>query len=227
MTAIRPPEFAPRLEYAALLLAADRFVLADTFPFSRQGGHNRTRIRTGQGRQWLTVPRRHAGLGQPLAEVEVVDDGWRRRYAHALRAAYGLAPFYEHVAPEWEAVLATPGSLADVAAASVAFTARWLKAPVEIGRASELPNAPDSLRGVAEAAEVDTLLTLPESAESDRQSVPAGVRVRVLRFEERERRQTHDGFVAGLGVLDLVMNHGPRSGDVLRESIRGVGDVRA
>ena len=71
MTAIRPPEFAPRLDYVALLLAAERLVLADTFPFSRQGGHNRARIRTAQGAQWLTVPRRHAGLGQPLAEVEV------------------------------------------------------------------------------------------------------------------------------------------------------------
>ncbi len=227
MTAVRPPEFAPRLEYAALLLAADRFVLADTFPFSRQGGHNRTRIRTGQGRQWLTVPRRHAGLGQPLAGVAVVDDGWRRRHAHALRAAYGLAPFYEHVAPEWDAVLATPGSLADVAVASVRFAARWLKAPAELVRASDLPGAPDSLGAVAEAAGVETLLTLPESAESDRRSVPDAVDVRVLRFEERERRQTHDGFVAGLGLLDLVMNHGPRSGDVLRESVVGIRAVGA
>lgn len=222
MTAIRPPEFAPRLDYAALLLAADRFVLADTFPFSRQSGHNRTRIRTGQGAQWLTVPRRHAGLGQPLTTVEVVDDGWRRRHQHALRAAYGLAPFYEHVAPEWDAVLATPGPLADVAVASVAFAARWLKAPAEIVRASDLPDAPDALADVVQAAGVETLLTLPESAGSDRQSVPDGVEVCVLRFEEAERRQTHEGFRPGLGVLDLVMNHGPGSGEVLRESIVGI-----
>ena len=225
MTAVRPPEFAPRLEYAALLLEADRFVLADTFPFSRQGGHNRTRVRADAGPQWLTVPRRHAGLGQPLAAVEVVDDGWRRRHRHALRAAYGMAPFYEHVAPEWDAVLATAGSLADVAAASVAFAARWLRAPAEVVRASALPGAPDTLAGVVEAAGVEALLTLPESAASDRQSVPAGVDVRVLRFEEAARRQVHDGFVPGLGVLDLLMTHGPASADVLRESVRGVDAV--
>src|SRR5690606_15157503 len=49
MTAVRPPEYFPRLEYAALLLAAERFVVADTFPFSRQGWQNRTRIRTPEG----------------------------------------------------------------------------------------------------------------------------------------------------------------------------------
>ncbi|WP_420454745.1 WbqC family protein [Rubrivirga sp.] len=217
MTAVRPPEFAPRLEYAALLLAADRLVLADTFPFSRQGGHNRTRIRTAHGPQWLTVPRRHGGLGIPLTEVEVVDDGWRRRHRAALAAAYGLAPFYEHVAPEWDAVLATPGSLADLAVASVRFVARWLRSAAEVVRASALPGAPATLADVAEAAAVEALLTLPESAERDVASV--GVPVRVLRFEEVERRQSHPGFLPGLGVLDLLMTHGPASADVLREGI--------
>ncbi len=221
MTAVRPPEFAPRLDYAALLLVADRVVLADTFGFSRQSGHNRTRIRTGRGPQWLTVPRRHGGVGVPLAEVEVVDDGWRRRHRHALAAAYGLAPFYEHVAPEWDVVLATPGSLADLAVASVRFTARWLKASAEIVRASELLGSPATLAAVAEVAAAEALLTLPESAERDARAV--GVPVRVLRFREVERRQVHPGFVPGLGVLDLLMSHGPASADVLRQGIERQG----
>ena len=220
VTAVRPPEFAPRLAYCALLLEADRFVLADTLPFSRQSGHNRTRIATDHGPQWLSVPRRHAGLGQPLTAVGVVEDGWRSRHRHALRAAYGMAPFYEHVAPEWDAVLATPGPLADLAVASVAFTARWLRAPAELVRASRLPGAPDTLEGVVAAAGVEALLTLPESAGRERAALP-GLDVRVLRFEEGPRRQTHDGFTPGLGVLDLLMNHGPRSAEVLREGIAG------
>ncbi len=223
MIAVRPPEFAPRLEYAALLLAADRFVLADTFAFSRQGGHNRTRIGTGQGPQWLTVPRRHGGVGVPMTAVEVVDDGWRRRHLAALRAAYGRAAFYEHVAPEWAAVLETRGSLADVAAASVRFAARWLRSPAEIVRASDLPGAPDTLAAVLAQAEGDTLLTLPESAERDAEVArPA---VAVLRFTERERRQSHDGWSPGLGVLDLLMAHGPAAADVLRAGIDGADPV--
>ena len=220
VTAIRPPEFAPRLAYAALLLRADRLVLADTFPFSRQGGHNRARIRTAQGAQWLSVPRRHAGLGQPLTRVEVVEDGWRERHRKTVRAAYGMAPYFEHVAPSWDAVLDTPGSLADLAAASIAWAARWLEASADLVRASALPGAPAALADVVEAVGAEALLTLPESAERDRQSV--GVPVRVLHVEEAERRQAFPGFVAGLSVLDLVMNYGPASGDVLRRSVQGV-----
>ena len=64
------------------------------------------------------------------------------------------------------------------------------------------------------------MLTLPESARRDAEAV--GVPVRVLRFEEVERRQVGEGFVPGLGVLDLLMNHGPAAADVLRASLEGV-----
>ena len=219
MTAVRPPELAPRLPYAALLLAADRVVLADTFPLSRQSGHARMRVRTSQGAQWLTVPRCHAGRAPRIDRVEVLDDGWRRRHRAGLRAAYGMAPFYDHVAPGWAEVLDTPGSLADLTCASVRWAARWLGATAEVVRASGLAGPdgapPDTLAAVASAARVGTLLTLPESAGRDAAALP-GVAVRVLDYDERERRQAFPGFVGGLSVLDVVMNYGPASGDVVR-----------
>ena len=218
MTAVRPPELAPRLEYAALLLVADRVVLADTFPLSRQSGHGRMRVRTSQGPQWLSVPRRHGGRAQRLDRVETLDDGWRRRHRAALRAAYGGAPFYEHVAPGWSAVLDTPGALADLTVASVRWAAGWLGAGAEIVRASSLPGAPATLAEVAGASGVRTLVTLPESAARDAEALP-GVAVRTLGYREPERRQAFPGFVSGLSVLDVVMNYGPASGDVVRAGI--------
>ena len=194
-------------------------VLADTFPLSRQSGHARMRVRTSQGAQWLTVPRRHAGRSPRLDSVGVVDDGWRRRHRAGLRAAYGMAPFYDHVAPGWAEVLETPGALADLTCASVRWAARWLESPAMVVRASALAGpdgeAPADLAAVAGAAGVETLLTLPESAERDAQALP-GVGVRVLAFQEAERRQAFPGFVAGLSVMDVVMNYGPASGEVVR-----------
>ncbi len=215
MTAIRPPELAPRLAYAALLLVADRVVLADTFPLSRQSGHSRMRIRTSQGTQWLTVPRSH-GVADRLDRVETVDDGWRRRHRGAVRSAYGMAPFYDHVAPGWSAVLDTPGSLADLTVASVRWAAEWLESPAEVVRASELAGAPGTLAEVARAASVETLVTLPESSERDAAVLP-GLEVHTLAYHEAERRQAFPGFVAGLSVLDVVMNYGPASAEVVRE----------
>ena len=216
---IRPPELAPRLPYAALVLAADRVVLADTFPFSRQSGHSRLRIRTSQGAQWLSVPRRHTGAAAPLCEIATVDDGWRRRHLAGLRAAYGMAPFYEHVAPGWAEVLATPGSLADLTVASVRWVAGWLGAPAEILRASELPGAPATLAAVAEAVGTEALVTLPESAARDAEALPRA-RVEVLDYAETPRRQAFPGFEPGLSVLDAILNHGAAAAEVVRAGVR-------
>ncbi len=214
LTAIRPPEFAPRVEVAALLLAVDRFVLADTFAFSRQSFHNRARILTDQGPRWLTVPRQHAGVGQPLLEVEVLD-GWRRSHRAALRAAYGQAPFYEHIAPEWDAVLEVAGSLADLSVASTQFVARWLRAPAEIVRASALPGAPRRLDTIARVLEAESLLTLPESAPYDRSAVP-GLEIGVLEVESFGAGETAEG----VSVLHLLMHYGPATADLLRRATR-------
>ena len=224
MLAVRPPEFFPRLPVAALLLAADRVVLADTFAFSRQGAHNRARIRTATGTQWLTVPRQHAPIGTRLDAVGVVDDGWVRRHGHALRTAYGMAPYYEHLAPDVAALLAgSHASLAALTVATMRWTARMLGVEAEIRVASDLEGAPETLGGVVQSVGATGLLTLAESAERDR--TQAGVPVQVLSLDASGTyRQTFPGFETGVSSLDLLMNHGPASADWLREATRVAPD---
>ena len=237
MTAVRPPEYFPRLAYAALLLAVERFVLADTFPFSRQGWQNRTRIRTpgGDGRQWLTAPRRHTEAGAPLLALPL-DHGtpWARTHSRALRYNYGMAPFYEHYRAGVEELLgrAWP-SLGALTAATVRWTARQLGAEAEVVCASDLPGVPETLPAVWVAlgepalGAPAVLGTLPESAERDAERLAAyGPTVRVLCFDEPARRQNFPGFVGDLGVLDLLFNHGPAAADMLRDGVAGWREVR-
>ena len=231
--AVRPPEYLPRLPVAALLLAADRFVVADTFRFSRQSAHNRARIQTVAGPRWLSVPRRHTsshhsdaapGAGVAIGRLGVVDGAWRRKHLHAVRAAYGMAPFYDHYAPDLAALLAeAPSTLGALTVRAMRWAARRLGADGEIVVASELPGAPATLPDVWTALAGDAsgdasgvLLTLPESAGRDAAALP-GAAVRVLRFDEAPRRQVFEPFAPDCSVLDLLMNYGPRAADVLRE----------
>ena len=217
MTAVRPPEYLPRLPYAALLLVADRVVLGDTFRFSRQGYQNRARIRTSQGGQWLSIPRAHAGRPLALRDVVVVDDGWRRRHARGVEAAYRMAPFYEHLAPSLAELWAGPASsLADLSARSVRWAAGHLGAACEIVEASALDGAPASLDDVWAVAGRGPLVTLPESAGRDAR---LDADVRALSYDEAARRQAFPGFEAGLSVLDLLMNYGPAAADRLRAEV--------
>lgn len=215
MTAIRPPEYFPRQRLAALFLAADRVVLADTLPFSRQATHNRARIRTASGAGWLSVPRRH-GLGPtPLAEMPVHEDGWRRKHLHALQAAYGMAPYGDHVIAEIGDLLVEPStSLGNLAVATCRWVHRWIGATSELIVASELEGSPDSLSSIWRASGEVALLALPESADRDRQRL--GVETHVLTYSDPEYRQAFDGWEAQCSVLDLIAMQGPRAAGTLR-----------
>ena len=219
--AIRPPEYFPRLEVAALFVVAERVVLADTFAFSRQAAHNRTRIVTSQGPQWLTAPRRSGPVGLPMREVVLVDDGWARRHRQAIRTAYGMAPFYDHYADGVAALLAADyATVGALAAATTRWMAATLGAP-EPRLASELAGAPATLAGVWRAAGGGTLLTLAESADGDAaQLAPAGGRVQSRALDAAATyRQTFPGWVAGASSLDLLMNLGPEAAAWLRAAL--------
>jgi hypothetical protein len=216
--AVRPPEYFPRLAYAALLAHADRFVVADTLPYSRQSHQNRCRIRTAQpatgGSAWLTVPLVGGAAGTALPDVRIAPaPRWRQIHRKTLLHHYGSAPFWPHFAPEIEALLVLETDrLADLTAATVAWTAAALGAPAAPIRASELPGAPDSLPTILEAVGASVLLTLPESAERDtRLATRAGAASRVLHFAERPRRQNFPGFAPGCAALDLLLNYGPEA----------------
>lgn len=216
MTAIRPPEYFRRFEYCALMLAAEQFVIADTFPFSRQSWHNRTKIRTPdeQGRQWLTVPRKHRTADKALNALELdASTPWARTHQRALRVNYSMAPFYERYAEGIEALLGEPySSLGALTVATVKWVHEGIGAPSELLVASELPGAPDTLEGVWEVlGRFDTLITLPESAERDMQNLP-DANGETFHFTEQPRPQNFPGFVPDLSVLDMLFNQGQASG---------------
>ena len=212
--AVRPPDYFPPAAHAALLAQADCVVLADTFAFSRQSTHNRARILTSQGAQWITVPRGHAPVGTPLGAVAVVADGWPRRHLRALRAAYGMAPFAEALLPEVEAILAGPhASLGALAAATTAWTIRRLGGTADVALASEMAGAPASLVDVWGAAGQPPLLSL--TPDRDRIGLAGlGATVEAFAFAEPPRRQVwppaEDAAVltAGLSALDVLLTYG-------------------
>ena len=197
------------------MLAADRVILADTLPFSRQAAHNRARIRGGAAAQWLSVPRQHRGRPTPLAELGIVDDGWARRAMHALQTAYGMAPYAEHALPEIEAILSRRWlSLGALTVETCRWTHRWLGASSELVVASALAGRPSTPEAIWAGAGEAPLLALPESAARDRQRL--GAPTRVLRLDLAPYRQAFEGFVPGCSSLDLILNHGPRAADLLR-----------
>ena len=68
------PDYFPSVSFAALILASDTLVLADTWQYVRQSNQNRARIRNPDGVQWMTVPLERGAFGRAVSEIRMTSE---------------------------------------------------------------------------------------------------------------------------------------------------------
>lgn len=206
--AIVVPEYFPGIAVAAVMAAADRVVLADTYQYVRQSRQNRARLRSPDGGQWITIPLVGGQHGSPMRAIRIDPRSpWRRTHRKALQFNYGAAPYFEHYIQDIEKVLALPDDrLAAVAIAATTWCARRLGIPEPMIRASELDGGPSEPGAILESLGGGTLVVPEASWSVDAPRVDDAIR---LRCEARPYRQQFPGFEPGCSVLDLLMLHGP------------------
>ncbi len=214
MIAVRPPEYFPRPAYFALMAGVDRFIVADTFQYSRQSYQNRARLRTPQGVQWITIPLRGRQHGRPISAVEIEQRrDWMGRHRRAFEYNYRSTPFYEYYEPDLQALFRQEWThLADLTCATVELLHHLLGLTTPLVRASVLDGAPDTLAGVWRGAGSPPLRAPEEAAPHDQRVVPD---VDVFRYRTPPYRQNFPGFAPDVSVVDLLFNYGPEAPDIL------------
>ena len=219
MIAIRPPEYFPRLDYVALMLAVDRFVLADTFQYSRQSFQNRTKVRNPQGWQWVSVPLKGGQHGRPQCRVRIRQvEAWQKRHWKAFEYNYRPTPFFDDYEDAFAPLFTRPWThLADLTCATVILIHDLLDLPSILIRASTLPDAPADLMRLLDRVGPAPLLAPAASASFDARTVSA---LRVLHYEHPHYRQAFDGFEPGMTAFDVLFNYGPEAASIIRTGIR-------
>jgi len=225
---ILQPAYLPWLGFFEQLDRVDLFVLLDHVQYTRRDWRSRNRILTHDGPIWLTVPvKKPPGgsmLGQTIREAEV--DGeqpWARRHLRSIELAYSRAPFFDRYFPELEELYGRPFRyLAELDEALRVLLCRWLGIATPVVSSSEL--------GVTSAKGELILDLCLETGATDYYSGAAarsyldadrfaehGVRVWYQGYQHPTYPQLHgDDFVSHLSVLDLLMNVGPESLEVIR-----------
>jgi len=95
IVAIHQPQFLPYPGFFDKMKKADVFVLLDTVQFTKNEWHNRNRIKTVNGWQWLTVPVVHH-FGQLIKDVVICkNSNWRKKHLQSLITNYCKAPYFK------------------------------------------------------------------------------------------------------------------------------------
>ena len=224
---ILQPTFLPWLGWFDIVDQADLLVILDDAAFSKQSWQQRNRIRTERGLEFVTVPVRTAGrLGQPIDEVTIASPDFVDSVMGRIRQNYRKAAFFPHFSARFHDVLtsaAESGLLCEVNVSVNEFLMEELGITTPVLRASSL--GVEGVRGdrvaaICEAVGATRYLSPIGAANyllEDRLSFDRrGIEVLLHAYDHPGYHQLHEPFEPYASVVDLLLNEGPGSLEILR-----------
>lgn len=227
---IQQPAYLPWFGWAERTALADVHIVLDDVPMdgsSKTNFANRNRIRTAQGTTWLTLPV-HRSRTTPLDALTLADPRAPRKHARTLRRSYARAPHAHPLLDEITALLERDWAhLVPLCRALYPPLLEALKIDTPLVSARSLgvrATKSDKILGLCRAVGATTYLSGPFGRDYlDLDAFArAGVTVRFHDVEHPVWPQLHGDFEPYLSVLDLLMNQGPASRDLLATELREV-----
>lgn len=222
--------YIPWKGFFDLIGRCDEYVIFDRMQYVKRHWHNRNRIKTANGIEWLTIPVVTKGrFEQPIDEVEI-ERPWAEKHWRALELAYRRAPFFEQFAPPLKQLYERADRdirLTDVNELFLREIAGLLGVTTRIVRDVSYPAVGAKtarLLGVAQAAGADHYLSGPSAREyfDEVLFADAGITTEWMSYQGYpEYPQLHGSFEHAVTVLDLLFNTGLEAPRYLRRPAVG------
>jgi hypothetical protein len=220
--------YIPWKGFFDLIGRCDEYVIYDSAQYVKRHWHNRNRIKTANGIEWLTIPVVSKGrFEQPIDQVEI-EKPWADKHWRKIELAYQRTPFFEQLAPTvkaWYERADREARLTDVNAIFLRSIAGLLGLGTRMVGDAAYPAQgvkTERLLAIARAAGADHYLSGPSARDYLDESMlrAAGVTVEWMSYEGYpEYPQLHGGFEHAVSTLDLLFNTGPEAPRYLKHCL--------
>lgn len=219
---IHQPEFMPWAGFFNKIARTDLFIVLDNVKFQKNYFDNRCRIKQGGEAKWLTVPVIGRDSTQVFTAVEVAGGGWERKAWSTLQFNYSGAPHWAEHEPFLKDFF-SPGRwrrLIDMNLAFIEYACASLSIPLNLKRASEMGVASKGSQLVLDlcrAAGADSYLSGAFGRDylDEPSFAQAGVALKFQDYTQPPYEQFNGPYVGPLSVVDMLLNLGSRSREVL------------
>ena len=226
--AIMQPTYLPWMGYFALMCEADCFILLNDVQFSKGSWQQRNHIRTDKGLEWLSVSVITKGrYSQQIDEAELDESSkFVKKHLGTVANHYRSAGSFDAVYPMFEEAL-TAGEASGLLCELNVTLIHWLRAQLGEDDARVLTSSELGVSGqrserlinICEAVGADVYVSPPGSVDYLVDDAAlferAGIDVQMFQYEHPEYRQCYEPFIPYASTLDLVLNEGARSRDVV------------
>lgn len=218
---IHQPEYIPWLGFFDKIARCDTFVIYDDAQYQHGGFHNRNRIRTNYGWEWVTVPISH-GHPQTIKDVRIAGTQWKNKQLGMITHYYYKTPYFNEIFPILKhAISLNHDFLIDLDVHLIKAIADLLDIKVNTTRSSDLPycgkEKNEKLVSMCKLLGANTYLSGSGGKNYVNESTfnEANIDVQWHKYEHPIYKQRFDGFEPNMSIIDLLFNEGPRAKEIL------------
>jgi len=214
--------YVPWKGFFDLIGRCNEYVIFDSAQYVKGHWHNRNRIKTERGLEWLTIPVKRR-FPEPIEQVEI-ERPWAEKHWRSIELAYRRAPFFEMFAPAvqgWYELAEKETRLTEINILFLRELARLLGLPTRMVRDTAYAATgirTERLISICRAAGADCYVSGPSAKAylQEDQFAAAGISLEWMNYEGYpEYTQLHGGFEHAVTVLDLIFNTGPNASSYL------------
>ncbi|MFH1623590.1 MAG: WbqC family protein [Pseudomonadota bacterium] len=245
---IHQPAYIPWLGYFHKMSVADIFVILNTVQFEKNSFINRNRILQPDGREmWLTIPAlTKADSKQQISKV-LVDErvNWLDKHLRSISLCYSKSPYWDK--PEHGHAMREMFRLmrvfdwkdldANLEFSSV-YLGKMLGIDSEIKKSSAydpplIGTKSDLVLEICQREKADIYFsgTLGKGYLEEKKFEKAGIKIAYQDYQHpaygQHQLKTSGEFHAHMSVVDLALNHGPRSLEILTENNVGKKEMKS
>ena len=222
---IQQPNYFPWLGYFHKIKLSDSFVFLDTVDIqtrTESSFTNRTRIKTKQGTQWLTVPIKK-GNSKKIKDV-IIDNiqPWKQKHLNTLFHAYKKAQFFDYGYRVVEKLILNDfEKLSDFNIASITFLCDEFNLKAQLIKASEMDiDETDKNRrliSICKKLKGNTYLSGEGGKKYNDMNLFSDhqIKVNYVDFSVPAYHQLYGEFVNGLSMIDTLFNCGENTAQLI------------
>jgi len=222
--AIHQPDYLPWLAYFDKMKRSDLFVFLDCAQYTKNGFHNRNKIKVSNGWTYLTIPIQKSEHFKNMLDVQLPqDNSWQQEHLKSIATAYSNAPYFKEYQSFFKELFESNNrSLVELNIKIMTYLKEAFGFKAKLVRESELDidhslKATERLIAVLKAVKATEYLSGPSGEDylDLDQFKKEKIAVDIQKYKHPQYRQMFGEFLPGLSAVDLLFNEGGSGGEMI------------
>ena len=214
---IHQPDYIPWLPYFNKMKNIDLFVFLDCAQYTKNGFHNRNKIKTSNNQTYLTIPINKKQYFKPINKIELPsDNSWQKKHWKSILFSYSKSPYFKDHKDFFENIYKLKFNfLADLNIEIIKYIKKEFSLQNKFIRESEL-NIDENLKGTERLVAILKKLKANYyfSGSSGEKYLDLflfkkeGIEIEFQHYQHSIYPQLFGQFIPGLSAIDWLFNCG-------------------